>query len=285
MNTTFIALTIAILIGMGLLIGIGALSLLSGALNFLLVKPQLIILKSKFGSEGFAFKFYWKASAENYKMDQLRIQLFNPFGTPKQFDLIREFDPSVENFARDLNLGKIFFELLNSKDLKNGSVEIEISSSKDLKFFRFNMKASEFVKKCLEATLDFETAQLEFINSKKEENKSVPIPERSFISPPLPKSAKALKLATNPEFAGAFLANASGSESAGAGVANYSVSKVWIEPGCIVCDACEGIYPEVFEVTDSTCLIRPGAPLTDGLKIQEAAEACPVEVIKFTKAG
>ena len=46
----------------------------------------------------------------------------------------------------------------------------------------------------------------------------------------------------------------------------------------------EGIYPEVFEVTDTTCLIRPNAPLDDGLRIEESAEACPVEVIKFTRA-
>ncbi|ATH09516.1 hypothetical protein BIY24_08700 [Halobacteriovorax marinus] len=57
-----------------------------------------------------------------------------------------------------------------------------------------------------------------------------------------------------------------------------------MEPGCIVCDACEAIYPEVFEVTDDTCIIRPGAPLDNGVLVEEAAEACPVEVIKFTKA-
>ena len=77
----------------------------------------------------------------------------------------------------------------------------------------------------------------------------------------------------------------SGDTGGSVAVANFSVTKVWIEPGCIVCDACEGIFPEVFEVTDTTCLIRPGAPLNDGLKIQDAAEACPVEVIKFTKAS
>ncbi len=64
------------------------------------------------------------------------------------------------------------------------------------------------------------------------------------------------------------------------------VTKVWIEPGCIVCDACETSAPTVFEVTDDTCIIRPAAldasftkPLTD--EIKEAAEECPVDVIKF----
>jgi len=36
-------------------------------------------------------------------------------------------------------------------------------------------------------------------------------------------------------------------------------------------------------VQDATGVIRAGVCLTDGLRIQEAAEACPVEVIKFEK--
>lgn len=66
------------------------------------------------------------------------------------------------------------------------------------------------------------------------------------------------------------------------------VTKVWIAPGCIVCDACETTCPEVFEVKhdEGTCLIRPAAlevefckPLTK--TIIEAAAECPVDVIKF----
>lgn len=64
------------------------------------------------------------------------------------------------------------------------------------------------------------------------------------------------------------------------------VTKVWIEPGCIVCDACETASPEVFEVQDETCVIRPEALTPDFTKprtdsIIEAAEECPVDVIKF----
>ncbi len=82
-----------------------------------------------------------------------------------------------------------------------------------------------------------------------------------------------------------------------------AITKVWIEEGCIVCNACETTAPEVFSVTEETCKIRAevrvdgqlspnldeqsplsgtiGADLAD--QIQEAAEGCPVEVIKFTK--
>lgn len=67
---------------------------------------------------------------------------------------------------------------------------------------------------------------------------------------------------------------------------HQQIVKVWIAPGCIVCDACESDCPEVFDVQEETCLIRPEAqnaeftkPLTPS--IITAAEGCPVEVIKF----
>jgi cytochrome b6-f complex iron-sulfur subunit len=64
------------------------------------------------------------------------------------------------------------------------------------------------------------------------------------------------------------------------------VTKVWIAPGCIVCDSCENDCPEVFDVREDTCLIRPQAMAADFLRpltpsILTAAEGCPVEVIKF----
>lgn len=64
------------------------------------------------------------------------------------------------------------------------------------------------------------------------------------------------------------------------------VVKVWIAPGCIVCDSCETDSPEVFDVQEENCVIRPEAldakftqPLTPS--ILTAAEGCPVDVIKF----
>ena len=79
-----------------------------------------------------------------------------------------------------------------------------------------------------------------------------------------------------------------------------TVAKVWIEEDCITCDACEDILPEVFEVTDDTSQIKSEVR-EDGsfdrnigfssIKaefrieyselIEEAADACPVEIIKF----
>lgn len=77
-----------------------------------------------------------------------------------------------------------------------------------------------------------------------------------------------------------------------------SIFSVYIEEGCITCDACEEAAPDVFEVTDDTCYIKPDARLDggydrntekSGLKpdvistladdIMDAADGCPVDVI------
>lgn len=67
---------------------------------------------------------------------------------------------------------------------------------------------------------------------------------------------------------------------------HQEVVKVWIAPGCIVCDACETDCPEVFDVQEETCVIRPEAQKPDFTKpltpsIITAAEGCPVDVIKY----
>ena len=65
-----------------------------------------------------------------------------------------------------------------------------------------------------------------------------------------------------------------------------AVVKVWIDEGCITCDACENICPEVFHVEDETCVILDGVnPSEWGDDIIEAADACPVDVILFEVAG
>jgi len=77
-----------------------------------------------------------------------------------------------------------------------------------------------------------------------------------------------------------------------------TIFSVFIDDGCIVCDACEEAAPDIFEVTEDTCFIKPDVRLDggydrnvdkSGLKpevisslsddIFDAADACPVEVI------
>ncbi|MBI2931390.1 MAG: 4Fe-4S binding protein [Planctomycetes bacterium] len=66
-----------------------------------------------------------------------------------------------------------------------------------------------------------------------------------------------------------------------------SVAKVWIIPGCIVCDLCEDTVSEVFHVTDTTSLVKLDHQDQWGQwsdKIIEAAVGCPVNVIKYELA-
>ena len=60
-----------------------------------------------------------------------------------------------------------------------------------------------------------------------------------------------------------------------------AIKKVWIEEGCTACGLCESICPEVFVVEDEAKVID-GVDFSqheDG--IIDAAESCPVEVIKY----
>ncbi len=59
-----------------------------------------------------------------------------------------------------------------------------------------------------------------------------------------------------------------------------TIKHVSITPGCISCGSCEAICPEVFEVPNVARV-----KVTDGFDecadlIREAAEMCPVSVIK-----
>ena len=60
-----------------------------------------------------------------------------------------------------------------------------------------------------------------------------------------------------------------------------AITKVWIEDGCTVCNLCEETCPEVFEVTDDACTVKEADYSAHEDEIKEAAEDCPVEVIKY----
>ena len=60
-----------------------------------------------------------------------------------------------------------------------------------------------------------------------------------------------------------------------------AIKKVWIEEGCTACGLCEDTCPEVFKVEDVATVIE-GVNFDDyEEQIKEAAENCPVEVIKY----
>ena len=60
-----------------------------------------------------------------------------------------------------------------------------------------------------------------------------------------------------------------------------NIEKVWIVEGCTACGLCEEICPEVFEVDDEAH-VKEGVNFnTYTAEIKEAAESCPVEVIRY----
>lgn len=61
------------------------------------------------------------------------------------------------------------------------------------------------------------------------------------------------------------------------------VKKVYIEPGCITCGTCEMVCPKVFKVTDVSHVQKDANLKEHEELIEEAAEICPVSVIKYEK--
>jgi ferredoxin len=60
-----------------------------------------------------------------------------------------------------------------------------------------------------------------------------------------------------------------------------AIKKVWIEEGCISCGVCEATAPEVFEMPE-LAVVKEGVNFDEYEdEIKDAAENCPVEVIKF----
>jgi ferredoxin len=59
-----------------------------------------------------------------------------------------------------------------------------------------------------------------------------------------------------------------------------AINKVWIIEGCISCGLCSDLCPEVFRL-DDVAVVREDADYSNESLIKEAAESCPVEVIKY----
>lgn len=287
MSTSFIALGIASGAVIGLVIGLGLLSLGFGIFETFFGKAKLIVLKSSKHTNGFAFALKWNSAKDPAKIDRVRVKLFNPHGKPTQLDISRAIDTQDDSFATEVDMGPEYLELLSAQGLEKSRVQVELASSKEGIDFQFEYAGAKFKKLIEEASETVESMGKSYEAAVSKP--PIDIPTRSFIADTVPGKGAQLAIATNPAFEAYFQnmgggGGAAGAAAGGAPAENFAVSKVWIAPGCIVCNACEDIYPEVFDVQADTCIIRPNAPLDNGLKIQEAAEACPVEVIKFDKA-
>ena len=69
------------------------------------------------------------------------------------------------------------------------------------------------------------------------------------------------------------------------GVRAITITRVWIEEGCISCSSSEENCPEVFKVKNKGATVIEGVDYS-GLeeKIKEAARMCPIEIIKYEES-
>ncbi|HSH52150.1 MAG TPA: ferredoxin [Bacteroidales bacterium] len=63
-----------------------------------------------------------------------------------------------------------------------------------------------------------------------------------------------------------------------------AITKVWIEEGCTSCGLCESICPEVFEMPEEAIVKEDADFASNEEGIKEAAESCPVEIIKYEES-
>jgi ferredoxin len=62
-----------------------------------------------------------------------------------------------------------------------------------------------------------------------------------------------------------------------------SIKKVWVEEDCTSCGLCEDICPEVFKLEDIAAVIEDVNFADFEEQIKEAADSCPVGVIKYSE--
>ena len=62
-----------------------------------------------------------------------------------------------------------------------------------------------------------------------------------------------------------------------------AIKKVWIEEGCIADGICNDLCPAVFDLNDDGEAVVRDDAVFEGNEddIKEAADQCPVEIIKF----
>lgn len=62
-----------------------------------------------------------------------------------------------------------------------------------------------------------------------------------------------------------------------------AITKVWVEEGCTSCGLCEDTCDAVFEIDDVSEVKSDAVFDGNEDEIKEAAESCPVDVIKYTE--
>jgi ferredoxin len=221
----------------------------------------------------------WDPEARPYKVSRIRFEFSEliPGGRSTACAFTFE-DKSAKkrSFVLPMKLSAEALTMLtdarDERTLKRSQVSIEIESV-DGRTVRRKLNKKEFMKALESAPLDPASIEVDAVPAT--------TPDTWGVLTRVFPWRKVAEVAVEKKSAGA--AKSAGG-SAAAQIYDFIITKVWIEPGCIVCDACENEAPEVFHVLADTCIVRENAPLTDTASIIAGAEGCPVDVIKYEKA-
>lgn len=273
-------LPIATLVTLIILGGPLTLIILLRAVNYFLgnawVSPVATGLPEEDGAP-LGLRIKWDGDTYGYKISRVRLEYYEIFRGGRSLSTSFTFEDKQakkRSFVLPLKLSENEIKMLtqyeNQKELKNSHVTIEVEAV-DGRTVRRKLPKSAFVKALQSAPINAKREDVDMLPAKPSDAWSVHsrvFPWRVVVADDGPKKA-AGPSAGGPATPQSF---------------DYIVTKVWIEPGCIVCDACENEAPKVFEVLEDTCIVRDNAPLDDTGSIVAAAEGCPVDVIKYDTA-
>lgn len=145
MQTSLVALTLALFTGLFFLAGLSILNLLYGAVSEVYFRPQIKFLKSNHGEKGLSFAFYYNRS-EKIFFDRVKLKLLNPHTTPAHLEIYKDFHGAAADFARDLEIGFPMENFLQASRQRHSLVEMHIISTRENVTIARHFKGNEFVK-------------------------------------------------------------------------------------------------------------------------------------------
>lgn len=220
----------------------------------------------------------WDNETYDYKVARVRLEYYELFRGGRSLSTSFTFEDKQakkRSFVLPLKLIDTELKMLTqyetAQELKRSHITIEVETT-DGRTVRRKISKKRLLSSLNSQAVDAAKLEADMLPAKEADAWSVH--SRVFPWRKVVEVASAAPKAKGPSAGG----------SAVAQIFDFIVTKVWIEPGCIVCDACENEAPDVFQVLADTCIVRDNAPMTNTGSIVAAAEGCPVDVIKYDTA-
>lgn len=237
------------------------------------VKPVATGLDKEEGAP-LGLSIRWDNETYDYKVCRVRIEYVEVFRGGRSLSTTFTFEDKQakkKSFVLPMKLIENELSLLthaeNEKEMKNSSIIVEVEDTNG-RTVRRKIAKRKFMEALSSQPVDSKRDDIAIASPKESDAWSVHsrvFPWRKVVAVAPDAGEKKTKDA-GPSAPQVF---------------DFLITKVWIEPGCIVCDACENEAPDVFEVLEDTCIVREGAPMADVAAIVAATDGCPVDVIKY----